>query len=251
MAARCDAIPTPPPALFNRALLLLARAGAHVTFAGPSKLRRLLASSGAAIAWRDETDLSGDFDAILPISSLPRVFGTRLETVPAPIPYLRAETLAQALDGPALKVGLCWRGDLDLRVDPRRSIPPAAPAVLGGVKNVDFYSLQKDAPPGELPPPLRCRVLNLGVELDAGPDAFVETAALMTRLDLIVTCDTSIAHLAGAFGRPVWLALRHMPEWRWMIVRADTPWYYIRPCGCSVAPKATIGAACLPTSPPN
>lgn len=215
---------------FFRYILLLAQAGAEVTFAGPSKLRRLLASSGVAVAWRDEQDFFGAFDAILAISSLPRACATRLETVPAPIPYLRAEPGRQAfwrprLAGPGPKIGLCWRGSQDFRVDPRRSIPPDALAPLAGIAPARFVSLQQGATPDEIPANLASRVAWFGAEFDAGPYAFLDTAAIMADLDLIVTCDTSVAHLAGAMGRPVWVALRHVAEWRWLTERADSPWY--------------------------
>jgi tetratricopeptide (TPR) repeat protein len=215
---------------FYRYLALLARAGAKVTFAGPAKMRRLLDSSDAPVIWRDETDFSGDFDATVSISSLPRACATALDTIPAPIPYLRAEPARMAvwrdrLAGPGPKIGLCWRGNIDFRVDPRRSIPPAALAPLAELPGAELFSLQKDASRDELPPPLAARVRHFGEAFDSGADAFIDTAAVMAQLDLIVTCDTSIAHLAGAVGRPVWVALRHVSEWRWMNERSDSPWY--------------------------
>ena len=75
----------------------------------------------------------------------------------------------------------------------------------------------------DLPPGMTVEVL--GAEFDGGPDAFVDTAAVMDNLDLVITCDTSVAHLAGALGRPTWLALKHIPEWRWFLDREDSPWY--------------------------
>jgi tetratricopeptide (TPR) repeat protein len=215
---------------FFRYVILLAQAGANIAFAGPPRLRRLLASSGVSVAWRDEQDFRGAFDATIAISSLPRACATRLETIPNPSPYLCAEPERRAfwrprLAGPGLKIGLCWRGSQDFRVDPRRSIPPAALAPLADLAQARFFSLQKDATPGELPESLATRVAWFGDEIDAGADAFIDTAALMADLDLIVTCDTSIAHLAGALGRPVWVVLRHVAEWRWMAEREDTPWY--------------------------
>jgi hypothetical protein len=77
----------------------------------------------------------------------------------------------------------------------------------------------------ELPPELGRKLENLGQEFDSGSDSFIDTAAMMMEMDLIVTCDTSIAHLAGALGRPVWVALRHIAEWRWLDKRTDSPWY--------------------------
>ncbi|WP_294538295.1 tetratricopeptide repeat protein [uncultured Rhodoblastus sp.] len=215
---------------FYRYVALLARAGAEVAFAGPARLRRLLASSGARVAWRDESDLAGDFDAVLALSSLPRACSTRVDAIPAPIPYLRAEQQRVALwrrriAAPGPKIGLCWRGNIDFRVDPRRSIPPDAMMPLAGLEGVNLFSLQKGVEADELPAALAARLRRFDELLDVGPDAFVDTAALMNGLDLIVTCDTSIAHLAGALGRPVWLALRHVAEWRWLTGRGDSPWY--------------------------
>jgi Flp pilus assembly protein TadD len=215
---------------FFRYVVLLVQAGAEVAFAAPPKLRRLLASSRAAVTWRDEADVSGDFDATLAISSLPRAFGTRLDSIPAPVPYLGAEADRIALwrdriAGAEPQIGLCWRGNIDFRVDPRRSIPAAALAPLARLKGVRLVSLQKGAPASELPEALASRVEHFGESFDAGPDAFLDTAAIMAQLDLIVTCDTSVAHLAGALGRPVWVALRHVSEWRWLDRRADSPWY--------------------------
>jgi tetratricopeptide (TPR) repeat protein len=215
---------------FYRYVALLAQAGAEVAFAGPAKLRRLFASSGAPVAWRDEGDFSGEFDAVLAISSLPRACSTRIGAIPAPIPYLRAEPERVAhwrdrIAGPGPKIGLCWRGNIDFRVDPRRSIPPDALLPLAGLVGVTLFSLQKDVAADELPAGLAARVRRFDEGFDDGPDAFIDTAALMAGLDLIVTCDTSIAHLAGSLGRPVWLALRHVAEWRWLAERADSPWY--------------------------
>lgn len=215
---------------FYRYVKLLADNGAAVTFAGPAKMRRLLASAGADVTWRDTNDLSGDFDATIAVSSLPRAFSTLLDSIPAPVPYLAAEAeridvWRQRMAGKNLKVGLCWRGSQDFRVDPRRSIRPQALAPLAAVHGVDFYALHIDVAPDELPAGIAGRVHVFGEDFDRGPDAFVDTAAVMANLDLIVTCDTSIAHLAGALGRPVWVALRHVAEWRWLLERTDSPWY--------------------------
>ena len=215
---------------FYRYVVLLARAGAEVAFAGPAKMRRLLASSEAKVEWRDEMDLSGAFDAALAISSLPRACATRMGTIPAAVPYLSAEPERIAfwrdrVRGAGPKIGLCWRGNIDFRVDPRRSIPPEAMLPLADLEGALLVSLQKGAGAAELPGALAVRTRRFSEGFDDGPDAFIDTTALMASLDLIVTCDTSIAHLAGALGRPVWVALRHVSEWRWMNERADSPWY--------------------------
>jgi hypothetical protein len=214
---------------FFRYVALLAEAGAEVTFACPPKMWRLLGSSGAKIAWRDVKDQSGEFDATLALSSLPRACETRLETIPAPIPYLSAELDRVAhwrgrMDGEGPRIGMCWSGSSDFRVDPRRSIPPIHLAPLAGLPNARFFSLQKEDVASPFPEKLEPRLIRFD-GVDSGPDGFVDTAAIMANLDLIVTCDTSIAHLAGALGRPVWVALKHIAEWRWMNGRADSPWY--------------------------
>jgi tetratricopeptide (TPR) repeat protein len=215
---------------FFRYVVLLARAGAEVTFAGPRKMWRLLSSSGVRVNWREESDLSGDFDDILAISSLPRACKTRLETIPAPTPYLfadgeRVQFFRTRFAGEGVKIGLNWRGNVDFRVDPRRSIPPEAFLPLASIDGARLINLQKGACAEELPMALAARLENMGESFDSGPDAFIDTAAIIANLDLVVTCDTSMAHLAGALGRPVWVALRHVSEWRWMVEREDSPWY--------------------------
>ena len=105
-------------------------------------------------------------------------------------------------------------------------MPLTALAPLVGVAGVRLISLQKGAGEEQLSNlPASLRVETLGANFDAGPDAFVDTAAVMTCLDLVVTCDTSIAHLAGALAVPVWVALKSDAEWRWLTERADLPWY--------------------------
>ena len=215
---------------FFRYVKLLADNGADVTFAGPAKMKRLLATSGAQVAWRDTNDFTGTFDATIAISSLPRAFSTVEKTIPAAVPYLAAdrelvELWRARMPGAGFKVGLCWRGSQDFRVDPRRSIPPQALAPLAALPGVELYALHMDVGAGELPETVARRIQVFGDGFDRGPDAFVDTAAVMANLDLVVTCDTSIAHLAGALGRPVWVTLRHVAEWRWMLERADSPWY--------------------------
>lgn len=215
---------------FFRYVKLLSDHGARVTFAGPAKMQRLLATSGAKVDWRDTNDFTGSFDATVAISSLPRAFATVEKTIPADMPYLAADAektqfWGARMPGRGFKVGLCWRGSQDFRVDPRRSIPTSALAPLAALSGVELYALHMDVGADELLEPVAQRVHVFADGFDRGPDAFVDTAAVMANLDLVVTCDTSIAHLAGALGRPVWVTLRHIAEWRWMLEREDTPWY--------------------------
>jgi Flp pilus assembly protein TadD len=215
---------------FFRYLPLMAAAGVESTFVCPPRLRRLL-SSKTKVRFADNPPEGEPFDAQIAISSLPYAFGTRLETIPAAVPYLAAEPALRAMwlkriGAEGFKIGVVWQGNLDPEADPARSIPLTALAPLAEVPGVRLISLQKGAGQGQLPKlPPSMRVEAPGAALDAGGDAFVDTAAVMTCLDLIITCDTSAAHLAGALAVPVWVALKRDAEWRWLTERADSPWY--------------------------
>jgi tetratricopeptide (TPR) repeat protein len=215
---------------FSRYVALAARAGVEVTFLCPRKLHRLFAAHvGARLVDRiEDTDI---FDAQIAVSSLPRAFGVRAGAIQAPAPYLKSEEALQrkwakriGLHG--FKIGVHWQGNPNPEADIGRSFPLAALASLATLPNVRLISLQKgagaeqldDLPPGMV-------VETLGDDFDAGPDAFVDTAAVMSHLDLIITCDTSIAHLAGALGLAAWVALKRIAEWRWLCDREDSPWY--------------------------
>jgi hypothetical protein len=120
-----------------------------------------------------------------------------------------------------LRIGINWQGNSGRFEDRGRSMPLAAFAPLAAVPGVRLISLQK----GEGEEQAANFPVTTLAGLDDGPDAFIDTAAVMATLDLIITSDTSIAHLAGALGRPVWVALRRIPDWRWMLDRTDSPWY--------------------------
>ncbi|HVL15946.1 MAG TPA: DUF6165 family protein [Gemmata sp.] len=171
-----------------------------------------------------------DADFQVPLLSLPRVFGTTPDTIPAAVPYLSAETERVArwreeLNGPEFKVGLAWQGSPSFPGDRLRSIPLTQFAPLGRVDGVRFYSLQKGPGREQLRDlPTHFRVTDLSERLDSD-GAFLDTAAVMRCLDLVVTSDTAVAHLAGALGVRVWVAVSIGPDWRWMIDREDCPWY--------------------------
>ena len=216
---------------FFRYLPMMARAGVAATFVCPAKLHRLLGQrSGVRLV---EKPPDGEaFDAQIPISSLPRAFSTRLDTVPAAIPYLGAESpLGCSENGRSAD----RRSRLqDRRGVARQSQPGGRHRALDATvrcsrrwpcrRNVRLISLQKGYGVEQLDRlPSGMRVETLGDDFDAGPDAFVDAAAAIAHLDLVVTCDTSIAHLAGALGRPVWVALKNDAEWRWLRNREDSP----------------------------
>lgn len=164
-----------------------------------------------------------------PLLSLPLVFGTQLETIPAAASYLRADPAlaaewAMKVGGSRrrLRVGLAWAGSATRRRDASRSIALSQLAPLGQVPGVTFFSLQKgDASRQSAAPPAGMDL----IDLTAAIADFADTAALIAQLDLVVSVDTSVAHLAGALGKPVWLLLPFWPDWRWMLDRDDSPWY--------------------------
>ena len=162
-----------------------------------------------------------------PLLSLPLALGTTVETIPAARAYLRADqSLADRWRGrlgTGFKIGIAWAGNPAAAADKGRSFPLTSFAPLARIPGVRLISLQKNAGADELR--TLPQVESLGDEFDAGPDAFADTAAVMMQLDLIVTVDTSIAHLAGALGRPVWVVLQANPDGRWMLERMDSPWY--------------------------
>jgi len=215
---------------FARYLPLMTKAGAEPHFLVPAKLHRLVAPLADGRVFEREP-LDAKFDAQIAISSLPRAFGTRVETVPAEVPYLVAEPArvtrwAQAIGAAGVRIGCVWQGNADPEADMARSYPLAALAPLAAVPNVRLIALQKGFGEEQLvqtPPPFP--VERLSPDYDTGPHAFLDAAAAMMALDLVVTCDTSIAHLAGALGRPVWLATKYDAEWRWLRGRDDSPWY--------------------------
>ena len=160
--------------------------------------------------------------------SLPRVFGTDSTSIPAPIPYLStdAEKVAswkqRLATATGLRVGLVWAGGPKHPADKQRSMGLQQMSPLLDVAGVTFFALQKGTPAGQVD------TLGLASKiqpLDGQLDDFCDTAAAISQLDLVICVDTSVGHLAGALGKPVWMLLAHPADWRWMELREDTPWY--------------------------
>src|SRR5262249_54286121 len=171
------------------------------------------------------------FDAQAPLMSLSRILGNTLETVPAKVPYLKARPelvekwRGQLNNVSGFKVGIAWQGSPRYRADWQRSIPLARFEPLARVPGVKLISLQK-GPGQEQLSGIGFPVWDLGERLDTnetGP--FLDTAAVMQALDLLITSDSAIVHLAGALAAPIWVALPYMPDWRWLLDRDDSPWY--------------------------
>jgi hypothetical protein len=149
--------------------------------------------------------------------------------VPAEVPYLRPENWrlprwSQRIGAHGFRIGCVWQGNPNPEADIARSFPLRALAPLASIDGVRLISLQK-GPGEEQIEAAGFPVERLGPDYDAGYDAFLDAAAAMKCLDLVVTCDTSMAHLAGALGVRVWVALKRDSEWRWMRGRDDSPWY--------------------------
>ncbi|HEV7816681.1 MAG TPA: tetratricopeptide repeat protein [Janthinobacterium sp.] len=220
---------------FSRYAALLKERGAErvTLIAHPlvASLMRSVSGVDEVLAVNREIPVNA-WDFWTPVMSLPYYFGTRLDSVPAPIPYLAADAALAAkwaalLPPSGRRVGLSWKGNAKFENDADRSLPAlallaplAAPAASGGLH---FVSLQKG--PGEdeaHSPPPGLTLLPLG----AGLQDFADTAALVANMDLVISVDTAVAHLAGALGKECWTLLPdYRSDWRWLSGRGDTPWY--------------------------
>ncbi len=210
----------------------LKQRGARVVLACPPALARLLARSPDL----DELFVRGPAedlprcDYYLPLLSAPGALGTGASTIPCTVPYLSADPELAAhwrrelagIEG--LKIGIAWQGSREFRQDRWRSIPLARFSPLAELPGVRLVSLQKGFGSEQLAE-VDFPVLDLGDRLDEAAGPLMDTAAIMSNLDLIVTSDTAIAHLAGALAVPVWVALPRSPNWRWLLERDDSPWY--------------------------
>ena len=216
---------------FCRYLPLLAEAGACVLVCAPPELERVMHGVPGVAEVFTDADLLPPHDYICPMFSLPGVFRTSVETIPptprlTDDPSLRQRWRQQLPAGPELKVGLVWAGQARptapgfATLDRRRSAGLAAFEALFAVPGVRFISLQKGAPARQIRPE--------GVTLfDPMPQArdFADTAAIIANLDVVVSVDTSVVHLAGLVGVPVLLMDRYDNCWRWLHGRNDSPWY--------------------------
>ncbi|HJT76014.1 MAG TPA: tetratricopeptide repeat protein, partial [Gemmataceae bacterium] len=217
---------------FLRYAPLVRRQGGRVVVECPASLVPLFSTCPGIDQLVAEGEPLPAFDVQAPLLSLPGLLGTTLATVPAGVPYLHAEPervarWRQRLGAASeFRVGVVWQGNPRHAWDRHRSTPLACFAPLAEVAGVGLYSLQKGPGVEQLRAAAgRPAVVDLGEELDAAGGAFRDTAAVMQCLDLVVTADTAAAHLAGALGVPVWVALSAIADWRWLVGREDTPWY--------------------------
>jgi hypothetical protein len=209
---------------FVRYATQFARQGARLVLECAPQLERLMQSlSGIDSVVTRETS-PGEFDVHLPLLSVPRLFGTTTHSIPAAVPYLapaaadRERWRAELGGGEGLRVGLVWAGSPTHADDRNRSIAPELLEPLLELPGVRWFSLQIGARADHAP---------RGPLTDLAPRLvdFAETAAVIANLDLVLSVDTAVAHLAGAVGAPVWTLLPYVPDWRWMLDRDDSPWY--------------------------
>ncbi len=172
---------------------------------------------GSAVPPHDVQASLMSLPALLGVTSPDMINGAAYLSPIGPCP----EVIRDALSTDAPKIGLVWAGNPHHRNDARRSLQPALLAPLMALDGVQFVALQPHDASTPLPTPLRERVLDLGASLGT----FNDTAHALLRLDILITVDTAIAHLAGALGVPVLLLVPFVPDWRWMVDRTDTPWY--------------------------
>ena len=211
---------------FCRYVSLLAARGARVVLEIDEPLKALLSDLTGVSDCISKGETPPDFDFHCPLTSLPLAFDTTLDTIPSAVPYISVG--AHATDWGARlgsrnlpRIGLVWSGNPVHGNDRNRSVPLRSLLPLLDVE-AQFVSLQKDIRSSdEVVLRERSDILHLGPELQS----FVDTAALIEHLDLVISVDTSVAHLAGALARPVWILLPYVPDWRWLLDREDSPWY--------------------------
>ncbi len=217
---------------FVRYAAVLRQQGARTAVACPKPLMQLLKSCPGIDELLEQNSETTSYDVAAPLLSVPGLLQTRRETIPASVPYLSADAglvrhwgeRLQAI--PGFRVGVAWQGSAKYHADRERSFPLNALAPVAAVPGVRLISLQKGFGAEQIGS-LRneFEVIDLGDNLDTSSGPFMDTAAIIANLDLVITADTSIGHLAGAMAKPVWLALSLSPDWRWLLNCDDSPWY--------------------------
>ena len=202
--------------------------GFRVSVLASPALKPLLAAQPWLEAVYDEKDRSPDFDEYCPLLSLPRLLADHAAAAPAPVPYLRvpadrrepARLRLAGLPGP--KIGLVWAGNPKHEKDRIRSLSLKRLIPLLPKEGASLFSLQKQCPAADRGTLARLTQLH---DLSDQLGDFAATAAFVSQLDLLISVDTSVAHLAGALGVPLWILLPFAPDWRWQLDRSDSPWY--------------------------
>lgn len=201
----------------------------RVIYRCPAEIHRLLKGSHWTIDIIPDSDRMPEADFQVSLLSLPHLTGLTIDDLPGRVPYLRADPTElskwRRRLGDGVRIGISWQGGSRFHGDGKREIPLTAFQPFCDLPRVQLYSLQKGEGREQLAQS-GLPVEDLDQELDEGPDAFLDTAAAITELTMVITVDNTIAHLAGALGKPVWCCLPHgLPEWRWQASGRDTPWY--------------------------
>ncbi len=217
---------------FIRYAPLVKSSGGTVILECQPALLRLLQSCAGVDRLLAKGSSLPHFDVHAPLLSLPGILGTSLSTIPAEVPYLFAdanlvEHWRQELSRMrGFKIGIAWQGSLRYKADRQRSCRRAVFAPLARLEGVHLISLQKGTGAEQLADDANpFSVTDLGSDFDQASGPFMDTAAVMQQLNLVVSVDTAVAHCAGALGVPVWVALPFAPHWTWMLQRDDSPWY--------------------------
>ncbi|MBI5752136.1 MAG: tetratricopeptide repeat protein [Hydrogenophilales bacterium] len=216
---------------YARYLALVKPLCAGLLFEGPPEMKRIISSISEIDSYVVASDALTDYDFHFPLMSLAKVFWEKSESIPNRVPYLAAsrelaeEWKKRLQTCPGLKVGLAWGSnnlyrDNQVAADDKfnKSIPVDLLSGLMEIQGVSYVSLQKHESSDILS---KLGVVDFSQQLTD----FAETAALVENLDLVITIDTAVAHLSGALGKPTWVLLRHVPDWRWFLDREDSPWY--------------------------
>jgi tetratricopeptide (TPR) repeat protein len=215
---------------FCRYVRMIADLGATVILEVQKPLVRLLKDLSGVTTLLAQGDPLPDFDFQCPLLSLPLAFKTDLNSIPSSKSYLEAEAervtyWKDQIKGDGLKIGIAWQGSQGTKIDIGRSFELKLFKNIAALPNVQLISLQKGYGSEQLKNmPSGMQVMDLGEELDAD-GAFLDSAAVMMNLDLVITSDTALTHLAGALGVKTWVALKYVPDWRWMLDRKDSSWY--------------------------
>lgn len=214
---------------YYRYVALAQARGARVILSVPDHLIALLRGAAWQVEMIGWGQVPPHFDFHIPLASIALAVGMRIETIPVADHYLSAEPERVArwkerLGDQGFRIAIAWQGNQLIMGSEGKAFPVSALKGVSQLDGVRLIALQKNAGSEELDR-LPAGMTVERYEFDEGPDAFLDTAAIMKHCDLVITADTAPAHLAGALGVPCWVALKYVPDWRWFLDRADSPWY--------------------------
>jgi ADP-heptose:LPS heptosyltransferase len=207
-----------------RYVKLVADQNPHILLGVNDSIKSLFKRSYPFVELTDKSKPLPDLDYYCPLGSLPLAFGTTINTIPADVPYLvtddqLVDKWRKKINTQKLRIGIAWRGNPDNPVDVKRAMPLIELMLIADL-DVALFSLKIDTKKEERLILDKNRIMSFDDIHD-----FDDTAAIIQNLDLIISTDTAVAHLAGALGKPVWVMLAFVADWRWHFTRTDSPWY--------------------------